>query len=721
MVYMTCFNDIAVGVTTDFEHADLETRFQMWGTYLWLSMYRIYVRLICEKQGDENYLKLPVSYHPYYTQQSFQVGKRKLDVCLSIGRNLTCPHVEQMRKQETILNEDAKVIACGLEEMSRTVVRGRFRKKEEQYDLKYYDAVLPTKPEMKKRIDELREEDTQMILNPYLLAESTHYGSAALPQTVSRGKPYILLYASKMDEATIEAARKMARGNEMRLAINEELKEYATQYTRMYSTESLERFYGNLMSAKHIITDSAVIAGLALERGIPFTALTAQNEELKDFVEKYNLQVTENFYPKSEEEQKKVKAAIPMAVRTLNRERYKSYRILESILGLVRFVDAPTELRMTNCYGCFVCQEVCPKGAITMEKNEEGFYYPKTDASLCVNCGICKKRCIANKKKQFARKRESVDQTRFPFAKIASCKSEEQREKSTSGGAFRSFVRYFIEEKQGVVFGAAFDEDARVVSIEAQTLEEAHRLSGSKYVKSEFAHMFPKVKEYLEAGREVLYSGLPCENAALRAYLNKEYDNLTQCEVLCHGGASPKIYEAYIKHIGRKLKAKVKAVNFRDKKISWRQSDFQLTFSFENREPFSVRGRHNNYMNAFLKNYIFRMSCYRCQYAGKNRVADVTIGDYHGPEEVAAEVYNLRGVSSIIINTEKGERLWEAVKDDFNYMDATTAQAYLKNHTRPSVLTEERALIMSRLDKEPINDLLAKFNQHDAGMESTEI
>ena len=108
---MSCFNhDIAIGVTTDFENVDFETRFQMWGMYLWLSIYRIYVRMICQKQGDENNLKLPISYHPYYTQQSFQVGKRKLDVCLSVGKKLTCKHLELAKAQGSVFHENTRMI-----------------------------------------------------------------------------------------------------------------------------------------------------------------------------------------------------------------------------------------------------------------------------------------------------------------------------------------------------------------------------------------------------------------------------------------------------------------------------------------------------------------------------------------------------------------------------------------------------------------------------------
>ena len=101
---MSCFNnDIAIGVTTDFERVDLESRFQMWGMYLWLSTYKVFMRMLCPKQGDENDLNLPISYHPYYTQQSFQVGKRKLDIVFSLGKHLIGKEVESIKASGTIL------------------------------------------------------------------------------------------------------------------------------------------------------------------------------------------------------------------------------------------------------------------------------------------------------------------------------------------------------------------------------------------------------------------------------------------------------------------------------------------------------------------------------------------------------------------------------------------------------------------------------------------
>ena len=707
---MSCFNnDIAIGVTTDFERVDLESRFQMWGMYLWLSTYRVFMRMLCPKQGDENELNLPISYHPYYTQQTFQVGKRKLDFVFSLGKKQIGKQAEIIRESGNVLKDGAPIVAYGLEEEQKEEVSGRYRKKKELWDAGSYDSVLPLDKDGIQRFAAYVPENAEPLMNPYLLAEALHYAAASEPQNLT-GKPYIMLYASKIEKETYGKLERLAQELDWDLLVNDKLK---AENRIVYSEKYLDRLYGVLMGAKYVVTDSHVVAGLAAERSMPLTILPKEDESMKKLVRAYKLGKCVAAVAEDAEQIRAAKKTVKAAALRMVAQRMRTYRILEDMMGLTRKVDCPTDIRMADCYGCYACKEICPKAAITMERDEEGFYFPHTDHTLCIDCGLCKRICIARDEKQYAEERlqSEEEKQQLPAAYIGTCISDEQLAQSTSGGAFRSLVRYTIEKKNGVVVGTCFDEDANVITDFAETMEDALKFAGSKYVRREIDGIFPKVKEYLEAGREVLFSGVPCECAGLRAYLKKDYENLIQCEILCHGGASPKIYEKYIGHVNRKLKAKVKKVNFRDKSKSWLQKDFKLTFAFDDREPFSVRGRRNNYMNAFLMNYIFRISCYRCQYAGNNRAGDITIGDCHGVNKVAKEFYDERGVSMVVASTPKGERIWKEVQDEFRFTNTTVAKAYVKNHIRPSVLTEERAAIMAMLDKKPINDLLEAYNE----------
>jgi len=707
---MSCFNnDIAIGVTTDFERVDLESRFQMWGMYLWLDTYRVFMRMLCPKQGDENELNLPISYHPYYTQQTFQVGKRKLDIVFSLGKHLIANQIEVIRESGTILKEGTPVVAYGLEEEVQEEMIGRFRKKRIVRDAGCYDNVIPTDAKGMKRFAAFVAGDTVPMINPFLLAEAAHYAAASEAQTLTE-KPYIMLYASKLEKDDYEKVVRLAEKLDWDLLVNDKLS--ISGNSIVYSEKHLDRFYGVLMGAKYVVTDSHVVAGLAAERSLPLTILPGTDAPMKRLAKAYKLGKCAVGVAEDAAQIRAAKKIVKAAALRMVTQRMQAYRILEDMIGLTRKVECPTDIRMADCYGCYACKEICPKDAISMVRDEEGFYFPHVDGELCINCGLCERICIAKDKKQYAtdRLQSEEEPQNLPKAYIGTCVSDEQLAQSTSGGVFRSLVRYTIEKKKGVVVGTCFDKNANVITEFAETLEDAFKFSGSKYVRREIDGIFPKVKEYLDAGRVVLFSGVPCECAGLSAYLRKDYDNLIQCEILCHGGASPKIYEKYIGHINRKLKAKVKKVNFRDKSKSWLQKDFKLTFEFDNRKPLSVRGRRNNYMNAFLMNYIFRISCYRCQYAGNNRAGDITIGDCHGVNRVAKEFYDERGVSMVVASTPKGEQIWKEVQEEFRFTETTVAKAYEKNHIRPSVLTEERAAIMAKLDKTPINDLLEAYN-----------
>jgi len=707
---MSCFNnDIAIGVTTDFERVDLESRFQMWGMYLWLDTYRVFMRMLCPKQGDENELNLPISYHPYYTQQTFQVGKRKLDIVFSLGKHLIANQIEVIRESGTILKEGTPVVAYGLEEEVQEEMIGRFRKKRIVRDAGCYDNVIPTDAKGMKRFAAFVAGDTVPMINPFLLAEAAHYAAVSEAQTLTE-KPYIMLYASKLEKDDYEKVVRLAEKLDWDLLVNDKLS--ISGNSIVYSEKHLDRFYGVLMGAKYVVTDSHVVAGLAAERSLPLTILPGTDAPMKRLAKAYKLGKCAVGVAEDAAQIRAAKKIVKAAALRMVTQRMQAYRILEDMIGLTRKVECPTDIRMADCYGCYACKEICPKDAISMVRDEEGFYFPHVDGELCINCGLCERICIAKDKKQYAtdRLQSEEEPQNLPKAYIGTCVSDEQLAQSTSGGVFRSLVRYTIEKKKGVVVGTCFDKNANVITEFAETLEDAFKFSGSKYVRREIDGIFPKVKEYLDAGRVVLFSGVPCECAGLSAYLRKDYDNLIQCEILCHGGASPKIYEKYIGHINRKLKAKVKKVNFRDKSKSWLQKDFKLTFEFDNRKPLSVRGRRNNYMNAFLMNYIFRISCYRCQYAGNNRAGDITIGDCHGVNRVAKEFYDERGVSMVVASTPKGEQIWKEVQEEFRFTETTVAKAYEKNHIRPSVLTEERAAIMAKLDKTPINDLLEAYN-----------
>ncbi len=45
--------------------------------------------------------------------------------------------------------------------------------------------------------------------------------------------------------------------------------------------------------------------------------------------------------------------------------------------------------RKEECCGCTACYVICPKEAISMVEDEEGFAYPLIDGDRCICCGQC--------------------------------------------------------------------------------------------------------------------------------------------------------------------------------------------------------------------------------------------------------------------------------------------------------------------------------------------
>jgi len=365
-------------------------------------------------------------------------------------------------------------------------------------------------------------------------------------------------------------------------------------------------------------------------------------------------------------------------------------------------VECPTGVPRIKCYGCLACKEVCPANAIIMANDKEEFLYPITDYAKCTQCGLCAKVCIRNAPPIVKHEED------YPKAIYARHKVREVQLKSTSGAIFPELARYAIEEKKGVVVGVRYGEDVIDVRSDiAETMEEVEAFYGSKYVKSKFDGIFPRVKAYLDEGRYVLYSGLPCECAGLRNYLMKEYDNLLVCELLCHSVPSPKIYRKYIKYLQGKRKSKILELVFRQKTEAYAK----LKIYYRKGLTIYANYAKNNYYRAFYNNYICRPSCSKCAFVNRNRVADITIGDFLGVVKVFPDFPDKRGISCVLLNNKKGFDAYERIADNYEMGYITVRQAFSKNYRRALPLPPEREELFKLLNEDmQIDQLLARYN-----------
>lgn len=311
-----------------------------------------------------------------------------------------------------------------------------------------------------------------------------------------------------------------------------------------------------------------------------------------------------------------------------------------------------------NCCGCNACGDICPKLAISFKYDNEGFWYPEVDMQKCIDCGLCEKTCPCL----------NVKDAKLPINVYAAVNpNDETRKESSSGGVFWMLVEKTIRDG-GVVFGAAFDKEWMICHSSAETLVEAEKFRGSKYVQSRVNGCYKKAQEALKQGRKVLFSGTACQIAALKAYLRNDCDNLLTVDVVCHGVPSPGIWNEYIKTLS-KSKALTKIV-FRDKRTGWRNYDFSVQFS----DSTELKESHNKnlYMQGFLHDLYLRPSCHSCQFKAGKCGSDLTLGDFWGIEKVVPEMNDDCGVSIVLINTLKG-------KDEINALPISYKEVRLED------------------------------------------
>ncbi len=329
------------------------------------------------------------------------------------------------------------------------------------------------------------------------------------------------------------------------------------------------------------------------------------------------------------------------------------------------------------CCGCGGCADICPTHCITFSEDAEGFLYPQVDETRCVDCGACVRHCPVLQP-------AVSDSGSQVYA--AKSKNRDQSFASTSGGLFVLLAEYVLH-LGGLVFGCAYDEQLVATHICIEHRDELYKLQDSKYVQSNTLGVYKQVKDAVLQGRPVLFSGTGCQVGGLKTFLGKEYELLYTVDIICHGVPSPKLFANYIDWLGKKMGAPVRSYSFRNKeKSGWdlvRKADTGTHASYK-------YAFFDPYYHAFLQGQTYRESCYSCKWAGSARCGDITLGDYWGIEQAHPAFYDPNGVSLVLVNTDRGRRLWDAVSSKTDYIPSTLEKAAAMNHnliaptTRPA-------------------------------------
>ena len=323
--------------------------------------------------------------------------------------------------------------------------------------------------------------------------------------------------------------------------------------------------------------------------------------------------------------------------------------------------------KIFNCTGCGLCGNICPTNAIKIELDNEGFYQFNIDETKCTDCGLCVKKCP---KINFKTKNKKEEMKAY----AAYSKNKEIVSKSTSGGIFSELALQIIKEN-GIVIGASY-EYGKVKHIVIDNKEGLEKLRGSKYIQSYTENIYNVVKENLNQNKKVLFSGTPCQCAAIRNMVNNN-DNLIIVDIVCHGVPSYKVFEKANKD---RFNKEITKVQFRNKKNGW--NNYNINYYNKDKLVKTIMHLHDEYFIGYIKNFYLMKSCYNCEFANIPRVADISLGDFWGIQTIDKDFFKKNkncGVSLLYINNLKGACLFEKIKDNVIYKKEVLELSYKYN------------------------------------------
>ena len=357
-----------------------------------------------------------------------------------------------------------------------------------------------------------------------------------------------------------------------------------------------------------------------------------------------------------------------------------------------------------NCCGCNACGDICPKQAITFKSDNEGFWYPEVNKSLCVDCGLCEKVCPIQKT-------DNIKRYDKPIVFAAYTKDDTIRIDSTSGG-IHSMLAQVMYEKHAYVGGAVYNNDHSVSQIIDDNPDRLKEIRSSKYLQSNAENVYKNIRAKLKEGREIFFCGTPCQVQALYKFLgNKEYDNLTTCDFICKGVNSPKVFLKYIEMLEHRYGARAENIKFKAKKWGWH--NFSMRVTFANGREYCKDRYHDTFFIGYLSSGNFsRPSCYSCQFKGVPQKADITLADFWGIENIDPSMDQDCGTSLVMINSDKGQKIFDAIKDKIIYRQFTLEQALAENQAMlfsAKALKDDRKEFFTDLDKYPFDVVSKKY------------
>ena len=356
------------------------------------------------------------------------------------------------------------------------------------------------------------------------------------------------------------------------------------------------------------------------------------------------------------------------------------------------------KVSVQECAICGACINACPVDAISLDKVHLDFRYPQINEDICIHCNQCEKACpiLGNKGKPGEG---------YPVAFAAKSENDPMRMRSSSGGVFYELADQMLRDG-GYVCGAVFDDKFHVKHILSNAKEDILRMMGSKYAQSDVGRCYREIKDVLEKGCKVLFSGCPCQVAGLRTFLGKEYPNLLLVELICHGIPSDHMLQTYIHMQEKKYGAKLKRMEFRNKANGWHNSAVRMEFG--NHRIYSIPYTADAYSIGFLRNITLKSSCYDCHFRNFTAGSDIILGDFWGAEVELSEDDN-KGISAILVISGKGMDIIDRCNLALTPANVETVIKYNKNLLCSAAPSPQRSSFYASADTNGLEKTIRRY------------
>ena len=590
-----------------------------------------------------------------------------------------------------------------------------------------FDQVSAREDQARQVLERAMEQEVPTVLDPTLLLTGADWGEIAVPPRMEG--PYILCYFISDYTSLLPYLQAVQKETGYPIVQLAGMRRRVPGAKKIVFDAGPREFLGLFQNAAYVITNSfhGTVFSLQFEKPF-FTAVSPREQKQPEHSRIYHLLnlagqtrriigLPDTAAPGDKIPYEDVNARLAgeressLSYLRRNIEAAAENRWLpekNARLPKKRVRLAPPE----DCTGCTACQAACPMDCIQMEPDGEGFLRPVI-GDACIRCRTCETVCPVLGRAEAPAKKiegEKPAEKRAPKVYAAWNQMEDVKKKSTSGGVFSALASHVLAQ-EGVVYGAAFDEQLRLSHICVEEEGALGRLRGAKYVQSDLNGCFREVRDWLDLGKTVLFSGTPCQTDGLRSYLRKPYPNLILCDLVCHGVPSPGVWDAAARRLEEQAGSTLTACSFRDKGDGWSHARF--TAQFADGTQTAAPLVKTPFGRGFGMALFLRPSCYRCRYGAAERTSDLTLGDFWGvsakalPRSLRAE----DGVSLVLVHTPKGQALMDGVEQQVHRVERPLSEAVVGNPrlVGPIEMQGKRKAFFAAFGTRPFEEVERKF------------